>query len=478
LPSFLSTQFFLLNQFIYQYKKPYIIMRLLDENYSVAVDAELQSEIDETLLPYQWLPRHLWNIALGLRKYNNFNLEFSLTALLSAAATAIGNSHWVRIKGDWLTSPSFYMILVGRPGLGKTPPLEFAYRPIRNEDYENQKIFQRQLTQCADDDPKPILHRKLISDFTPEALMRAHNDNQRGICIFVDEIQGMFNSADRYSRGQLIEQLLTAYSGGALNITRCNTDIPLHIHHPCVNMVGTIQTKLIDNLFSKGLMDNGFIDRTILIYPRNQKVSKWTIESLTDKENCQKISYQWDVIMERLLTLPYEGESRILELSSEAVDEMSQWYNLEVDYINGVEDERFLLSRVAKAPLVVGRLALLIQLLKWACGEGVRDKIDVNSMRTALRLQEYFEYSYERLAAKVEADRQAKEASKQLDKLPNDEMLMCNLDDKFTASDAYTIGELQGISRRTVSNILNRMLENGRVIKTSRANYEKATKTA
>jgi predicted DsbA family dithiol-disulfide isomerase len=96
-------------------------------------------------------------------------------------------------------------------------------------------------------------------------------------------------------------------------------------------------------------------------------------------------------------------------------------------------------------------------------------------MRTALRLQEYFEYSYERLATKVEADRQAKEASKQLDKLPNDEMLMSNLDDKFTASDAYTIGELQGITRRTVSNILNRMLENGRVIKTSRANYEKAT---
>mgnify|MGYP000736281948 CR=1 FL=1 len=36
--------------------------------------------------------------------------------------------------------------------------------------------------------PKPILKRTIISDFTPEALIRALNDNPRGVTVYVDEI--------------------------------------------------------------------------------------------------------------------------------------------------------------------------------------------------------------------------------------------------------------------------------------------------
>ena len=43
--------------------------------------------------------------------------------------------------------------------------------------------------------------------------MRALDDNQRGIVVYVDEIMGMFNAVNQYSKGQLIEQLLTAFSG-------------------------------------------------------------------------------------------------------------------------------------------------------------------------------------------------------------------------------------------------------------------------
>lgn len=43
--------------------------------------------------------------------------------------------------------------------------------------------------------------------------MRALDDNQRGVVVYVDEIMGMFNAVNQYSKGQLIEQLLTAFSG-------------------------------------------------------------------------------------------------------------------------------------------------------------------------------------------------------------------------------------------------------------------------
>jgi hypothetical protein len=72
--------------------------------------------------------------------------------------------------------------------------------------------------------------------------MRILNDNLRGICIYVDEILGMFNSLNQYSHGQFVEQLLTAFSGDPLSVIRCNNPVPLHILYPCISLVGTIQT--------------------------------------------------------------------------------------------------------------------------------------------------------------------------------------------------------------------------------------------
>lgn len=98
--------------------------------------------------------------------------------------------------------------------------------------------------------------------------MQAHNVNQRGIVAFVDEIMGMFNTVNQYSKGQLIEQLLTAHSGKPLDITRCSLDIPIHIEQPCINIIGTTQTKRVHELVDKGYGDNGLIDRILFAIPR------------------------------------------------------------------------------------------------------------------------------------------------------------------------------------------------------------------
>ena len=68
-------------------------------------------------------------------------VEYTVAIMLSAFATAIGNTyHHVRIKGKWVTACFLYMKLVGRPGLGKTPPLGFLYFPIRDYD---QRLFEQ-----------------------------------------------------------------------------------------------------------------------------------------------------------------------------------------------------------------------------------------------------------------------------------------------------------------------------------------------
>ncbi len=65
-----------------------------------------------------------------------------MASLLVAVSTAIGNAVNIRIRGGWISNSALYMILVGRPGMGKTPPLDFAFRPIRKHDAKIIKQFK------------------------------------------------------------------------------------------------------------------------------------------------------------------------------------------------------------------------------------------------------------------------------------------------------------------------------------------------
>ena len=164
--------------------------------------------ISESKIPLDALPEKMQDMVLALHREENYSIEYTIASLLMAVSTAIGNTVSIRIKGGWTSCPMLYLILVGRPGMGKTPPLDFAFRPIQKRDTEQTRKFMKdkELYDAAvegkrgnkdesiDLPPKPVLRRTLISDFTPEAMMHALNDNQRGIVLYVDEIMGMFNS--------------------------------------------------------------------------------------------------------------------------------------------------------------------------------------------------------------------------------------------------------------------------------------------
>ena len=199
-------------------------MNSLDLCNSIRMEFE---GVIENKIPLDVFPAKLQDMVLALARQENYSIEYTMASLIAAASTAIGNAVNIRIRGGWVSSPILYMILVGRPGMGKTPPLDFAFRPIRKRDAKIIKQFKIDMENYNSilesqkgkkDDrpslpPKPILKRTIISDFTPEALIRALNDNPRGVAVYVDEIMGMFNAVNQYSKGQLIEQLLTAFSG-------------------------------------------------------------------------------------------------------------------------------------------------------------------------------------------------------------------------------------------------------------------------
>lgn len=160
--------------------------------------------IPDTGLPITVFPEKLQQIILEMVRYKDYKVEFLVAAMLSATSAALGGAYHIRVKGQWTTNAALYIILVGKPGLGKTPPLESAFRPIRRHDCAQLEKFKADMGTYRNTVKenkgeggldKPTLARIIVSDFTPEALIQAHNNKPRGIAILVDEIMDMLNDS-------------------------------------------------------------------------------------------------------------------------------------------------------------------------------------------------------------------------------------------------------------------------------------------
>ncbi len=421
----------------------------------------------ESGLPLEVFPQRVQEIILNLAAYENFNIEYSASIVLSAVAAAVGNACQIQINGNWRTSPSIYMMLVGRPGLGKTPPLSFLYRPIHEQD---DRMFEQYLQECDEYEravaaagknkeadnlllKKPQLVTTVISDFTPEALMHVHQHNLRGVAIEVDEILALFNSVKRYnSKNNLIEDLLSTYSGRPLKSVRKSEARPVLIRQPCINVIGSVQTNLLSEVFRNEYKSNGLLDRFLFVYPKDQRISKW---QRADRSTSRPDTMgQWRTILNRILNLPCpmgeKGNSvcpAVLNMAEDAEACFYDWYNGIIDTVNAVRNDAEVDSRKTKLDGNAARLSLVFQVLKWAAGEGQMHCIDLDSVKAAIRMIDYYEDTYRRIQESIVAAGIG----------DNKEAWLSLLGDTFTAGDAVIAGRKVELSRRTVYYALDKL---------------------
>jgi len=427
-------------------------------------------------LPLDAFPQKLQDIIFEVARIEQFDLEYLTLSMLSAAATAIGNSCHIRIRGSWKSCPALYVILIGRPGQGKTPPLDYAFRPLQEHEFieENKRYAELNAGNKvnATDTDKPVLVQTILSDLTQEAMMRIHNDNQRGVVILVDEIMGFFNSIYRYNDNPLLTQLLTAYSGKPLKVSRCNNPIPIIIPHPCINIIGTTQTQRIGELFTKENVSSGLIDRILFLHPKNRDIPKMeeNPDAGTQGNDRAECAYRkWKAIIDKLLSLEPDHDEKgiinpkVLDMSEEAYRYFAQWKNALIEKANSIEDERLIDSRMMKADSNVARLALVFQLLGWACDEIHMQHIDVHSVQAAIRMYDYLELSYQSVRSRIQTETMPPLKKAFLDLVQPD----------FTTADAIKAGAEIGICESTVKKDLTKMCEERILQKTAHGVYKK-----
>ena len=454
-------------------------MNVLELTNKVRMEAE---DVTRIGLPLDAFPQKLQDIIFEVARIEQFDLEYLTMSMLSAAATAIGNSCHIRIRGSWKSCPALYVILIGRPGQGKTPPLDYAFRPLQEHDFllvskfieENKRYAELNAGNKGNaiDTDKPVLVQTILSDLTQEAMMRIHNDNQRGIVILVDEIMGFFNSIYRYNDSPLLTQLLTAYSGKPLKVSRCNTPVPIIIPHPCINIIGTTQTQRIGELFTKENVSSGLIDRILFLHPKSRDIPKMEENQNACEQGNDRAEgayLKWKAVIDKLLSLePNHDEKgvitpKVLDMSEDAYRCFAKWKNALIENANSIEDERLIDSRMMKADSNVARLALIFQLLGWACDEIHMQYIDVRSVQAAIRMYDYLELSYQGIKSVIQTEAMPPLKKAFLDLVQPD----------FTTADAIKAGSEIGICESTVKKNLAKMCEEQILQKTAHGVYKK-----
>jgi len=389
-------------------------------------ELKVKSKAGQNPFPVDVFPKAVQEIITATNESLNFPIDFIGASMLYAVSVSIGNTYKVEVKKGWQEGVVLYLAIVGRAGTNKSHPFSFALKPIEVEDRINYQHYQRDLKefealnaltkaekkeQGIEEIVKPILKQYLVTDFTPEALTEVHKFNKRGIGVYADELASWFNNFNRYNKGSEEQFWLSNWSGKPIRINR-KTSEPTYIPLPFIPVAGTIQPSVLNQL-ADNRTENGFLDRLLFVAPENLKKECWN-----EKELSTSIFDNWENIISNLLKLTLnEGElnqlqPEILKFTPEAKQYLFNWQRELTDQSNKPENEA-ISGICAKIEVYAVRLALCLEMIKYACGESKKQAVGIEAVQGALKLVEYFK----RTAIKVHS---IVSNASPLDKLPTD----------------------------------------------------------
>lgn len=432
----------------------------------------------ENVFPIDVFPNAIKHIIKETTESLNFPIDYFGVSILYASSLAIGNACKVEVKKSWQENAVLYIAIVGMSGINKSHPISFALQPIFDNDtitYKEYKTKKQEyerantLTKKERDSlgneeiTKPIWQKHIVSDFTPEALVEVHEFNKRGIGVYTDELAGWFKNFNRYHKGNEQEFWLTNWSGKPIMIDRKTTE-PIFIKQPFIPVIGTIQTKMLNEISKDNRNQNGFIDRILFSMPQEFKKPYWS-----DKEVSQLIIDNWKTIILKLINLPFSldenlcPQSEILYFNEEAKEELNIWQRKNTDLANENENEQ-IKSIYAKLEVYVIRLSLILEMIYWSCNESNKQSIGLNAVKGAIKLIEYFKKTAININS-ILSDYNP------LDKLPNNlQSLYEYLPNEFPTKLGVDAAKLNEISERN----FKRFLTNRELFKCiSRGIYEK-----
>ena len=433
--------------------------RLIEED-SIAFTSVSGKTAETPSFPLEIFPKAIRDIIEALEEYENYNVDFTAASFLTVFAAAMGNTWSVRFMTGWVSRPIIYMVLVGSPSCGKTPPLQQAVAPLLKLDGEYDVLYckemetfrrwermsakQRERYSLPEEMKMPQRKCHVVVDSTVEALIGALRDNPRGVLIYKDEIDSLLSNFNRYN-GSDEGYFLSLFSGTPFKYSRKSSNEHIFLSNPYCSIIGSTQPGRLGEQFGGKRMMNGFSSRFLKVYPEIDKMPSWNDTAMPDG-----VLEEWERIIRKVVTVTpstdQEGKATSIELmfSQEAKLRVIQWKDEVNNKAYAETDSDAVRALCGKLETYLVRFCLVIQIMHGICGESGMNEIEPKTAELAIRLTEYFRNMESRIAPEIETgilDNRFTE-------------LLGNLRDSFTTAEAVREALQLGISESSVKRFL------------------------
>lgn len=411
-----------------------------------------------TTFPIDVFPKKIAEIAQEFAEREGFNPDFLCASMLTVFATAMGNLWEVKFSATLHLSPIIYMVIIGPPSSGKTPPLRQVEKPLQELDMKADEAYRRakdeydriynMTTQEREQQhlelSKPPHHQELlVINTTIEQLFDILSHNPHGILMFVNELNALVSNMNRYGKGSDEAYWLEFFDGNQVKYERKSNDEYISILHPYVSIIGGTQPGLLSKMFGGERANSGFTSRFLKVFPDITSMPRWKHGDMP-----QVYIDEWNRIIRQVATMDHtldtNGEivPRSLEFSKEAKNILYDWeeriaqkWKEADDYMQGV---------CGKLKTYIIRFCLILHVMRIVCRETSSEEIDEPSVNAACQLTDYFLMMDQRVYNLI-SKRPVDEVHQQfLDKLP----------DSFTTAEAISLGKFFDLSDRTVKRFL------------------------
>jgi hypothetical protein len=361
---------------------------------------------EELIFPIEVFPEALQSYILLNQKTLNHSIDYMGSSLLWLIALCIGNACKVEVKTGWRESVNIWIGLIGKAGLGKTPSINAIIFPISKKNSFEIKHYQNEYKKYKEYDKlstkekkdveevkEPVRKQLIVNDVTIEALADLHEENEVGIAVFKDELNGWIKDMNKYKPGSDLEFWLSCWSNQQAILTR-KTAKSSFIQSPLIPVLGGIQPGIFSQISTLENKDNGFLDRLLVCYPEKE-IEHYNRNSI-DQEVLDWyeafMSQFYDQMRKNILQLNKFGdiESRIIKFDSDAEKEWERIFNNITDMQNSDDTSEYVKSMLSKQKAYIPRFALIMNCI-WAFETGINfDWVTKDSLLKAEKLSNYF----------------------------------------------------------------------------------------
>jgi putative DNA primase/helicase len=451
------------------------------------------------LFDYKLLPYSLKPWVSDIVERIQCPADFVGVTAMAALGAVIGRKVGIRPqeKTDWTEFANQWALVIGRPGVLKSPANEQGLSPLKRLASDADSIYKNEMAEfearlkvtklqqeagekaargelkknpgadvsrllAVEEPEEPTLRRYIVNDTSCASLGEVLRKNPNGLLVFRDEMVSLIKGLEREDAADARGFYLTGWNGNSgYTFDRIGRGLNLHIPAVCLSMLGGTQPGRISEYLKQavngGSGDDGLIQRFgLMVWPDISSdwkdVDSWP--DSTAKRSAFEVFARLDTMQSESIGSEYDEytESHYLRFCPEGLSEFQEWRKGWEKKLRSGELHPALESHLAKYRKLVPSLALIIHLADNNIGP-----VSHNATMKALAWSEYLESHAIRAYSSVtmpEVDA-AKAILRRLDK--------GSIPSTFTARDIYRNAWTHLSDSKRVSEALNLLVDYGHV---------------